>query len=348
LQVKQTSQTKKNKPLEVGIQMNVSVLGLGNWGTALANHLAKLGHQVLGWCIEEQIAQSINADHRNPNFLSDVDLSPKLHATTEIKSALLADFVVLVVPSFALPDVMPQLNLRANQVLVSAVKGLVAGDLLTTLQYADKFIAPDVRRAVLSGPSFAKDVVVGKPCGIVAAALEQSTSETVAKLFSGNGMRVYTSSDPIGVELGGVIKNVIALAAGVCDGIGLGESARAAIITRGLAEMTRLSVAAGADRRTLSGLSGLGDLLMTASSPTSRNYTVGFNLGRGQKLDQIISSLGSVAEGVHTAPLVIELAKRFNVEMPISAGVSTLLSGTLNPKQIVIELLNRPIRNEAE
>ncbi|RMG41293.1 MAG: NAD(P)-dependent glycerol-3-phosphate dehydrogenase, partial [Candidatus Dadabacteria bacterium] len=303
----------------------ISVLGLGNWGTALANHLAQAGYLVTGWSIESDIVESINKNHINCRYQSGTTLSSNLRATSELVEALDNQIIVLVVPSDALSDVLPRVNLEEGSLLVSAVKGLEKSSLKTPLQYARQVLGDKVKLSVLSGPSFAVDVVAGKPCGVVAASEHEEDARLTANIFSHGNMRVYISTDPLGVELGGILKNVIALAAGISDGMGLGDSARAGLITRGLAEITRLAVAMGANEKTLSGLSGLGDLVMTASCDTSRNRTVGLRLGRGEKLQKIIDTLGSVAEGVKTAPLVMQLAENYGVEMPITFEMSRVL-----------------------
>lgn len=321
-------------------------MGLGNWGTALANHLASNRNSVLGWSIEPEVVSGINKENRNPNYLSDVQLHKNLSATENLEETLSSDFVLLVVPSAAMEEVLPKIKLRDGTILVSAVKGIVEKQCMTPLQYARSVLPKSIQLAVLSGPSFAKDVVRGKPCGIVAAANSEEVAMKVAELFSVGSMKAYASTDPLGVELGGILKNVIALAAGICDGLDLGESARAGVITRGLAEMMRLAEVLGADRQTLSGLSGLGDLAMTSTSPLSRNRTVGFLLGQGKSLDEIIASLGSVAEGVRTTPLVISLAQKAGVEMPIAEEVSRVLKEETSPEQLVEALLSRPLKRE--
>lgn len=324
----------------------VGVIGLGNWGTALANHLAMKGLHVLGWCREESIQQSINQSNRNALFLSEVQLDPKLRATNTLAEVLSLPFVVLAVPSAVLSLLVPQLTLAEGSILISAVKGFEAKSLLTPLQFAKQALPQNTLLAVLSGPSFARDVVHKRPCGIVAASESAATARKVAKLFSSDSMKVFVSTDTIGVELGGIVKNVIALAAGVSDGLGFGDSARAGLITRGLAEIMRLATAMGGDMQTLAGLSGLGDLVMTASSATSRNYTVGYRLGKGEKLGVILQSLGSVAEGVTTTPLVIELASRHNVQMPITAHVQRLLTEDISAQDLVQSLLTTPLTRE--
>ncbi|MBX7142964.1 MAG: NAD(P)-dependent glycerol-3-phosphate dehydrogenase [Oligoflexia bacterium] len=324
----------------------VAVIGLGNWGTALAQHLAVKGLDVLGWSVDQPVVQGINAQHRNPLYLPNAKLSERITATNDLEAALGCATIVFAVPSKFMAQVLPKLNLRAPSIFVSVVKGIDPSTLDTPLQLAAQHLSSDVPPVVLSGPSFAIDVVRQKPCGLVAASKDETAARKIAELFSGDCMKVYVSGDPLGVELGGIVKNVIALAVGVADGMQLGDSARAGLITRGLAEMMRLAEAMGADVMTLSGLSGLGDLAMTATSDTSRNRTVGLRLGRGESLSQIVSSLGSVAEGVTTAPLVLELARRCKVEMPITEQVEKLLKGERRPEELVRALVSRPIRKE--
>lgn len=325
----------------------VSVLGLGNWGTAIAQLLALKGFDVLGWSIEEQVVEGINSKHYNPVYQSQVKLSASVRATGDLNEALERNILVLVFPSSALKAIVPKLQYRKGQRLISAIKGFEAESLLTPLQYIEsRYPESASSLIVFSGPSFAKDIVAGQPAGIVAGSKSQKAAKFVAESFSSSRLKVYTSTDPLGVELGGIVKNVIALAAGVCDGIGLGDSARAGLITRGLAEMMRLTVAMGAKEETLFGLSGLGDLVMTASCDTSRNRTVGLRLGRGDSLSDIVKTLGSVAEGVKTTPLVLKLAERFKVEMPISEAVSDLLSERIAPQEMLERLINRPLKQE--
>lgn len=324
----------------------ISVLGLGNWGTALANHLALKGHDVLGWSIEPDVVAGINSTGRNIRFLSTVHLSPNFKATSSLDEALQRDTVIVAVPSMALTDLSPKLSAPQSALVVSAVKGVEELTLATPLTHIESLHPARYRLAVLSGPSFARDVVVQRPCGVVAASRDESVARAVAELFTSDSMKVYVSTDPLGVEIGGITKNVIALAVGVSDGLGLGDSARAGLITRGLAEMMRLAEAMGADRQTLAGLSGLGDLSMTATCDTSRNRTVGLRLGKGEKLDHIVASLGSVAEGVSSTPLVMKLAERYKVEMPITVHVSKLLNGEMSAQELVKSLVTRPMRRE--
>lgn len=331
---------------EAATKGNAGIIGLGHWGTALGNHLAANGFSVLGWSHDSSIVESINRARRNSFALPSVELNHNFRATNDIAEATACELVVLALPSSALGTIVPRLQLSATAVLVSAVKGFERDTLLTPTQYAHQILGASARIAVLSGPSFAKDIVAHRPSGVVAASIDTSVSEAVAGAFSSGWMRVYTSGDPIGVEVGGAVKNVIALAAGVCDGMSLGESARAGLITRGLAEMMRLAEAMGGRSQTLAGLSGLGDLTMTATSPSSRNRTVGFRIGQGETLPEILQSLGSVAEGVEAAPLVLKLSERFGVDMPITAHMVELLEGKRTASEMVQLLLSRPIKRE--
>ncbi len=324
----------------------VSVFGLGNWGTALAHHLACVGCDVLAWGVEPEVVASINQQHRNPLYLSGVELHSSVRATTDLAEACKREVHIFVVPSKFMGQVLRRMHIQPSTLFVSAVKGLDPETLCTPLQTLHHIHASVTEAVVFSGPSFAKDVALRRPCGLVAASKSETAARRAAELFTSDIMKVYLSSDPLGVELGGILKNVIALGVGVADGLGLGDSARAGLVTRGLAEMTRLAVAMGADLRTLSGLSGLGDLSMTATSDLSRNRTVGLRLGKGETLANIVASLGSVAEGVTTAPLVLKLASKYQVEMPISEHVQKLLSGEMGVDEIVKVLLSRPMRSE--
>ncbi len=326
---------------------SVGVLGLGNWGTALANHLACAGHDVIGWTIQDEIVHGINSEHRNPCYQSEVVLSSELRATADLSELSDVEYLLLVVPSKALQEVLSSLTLKKDVTLISAVKGLGGEENLTPLELCKKYL-PEVKRlAVFSGPSYAADIVAGKPAGVVTASDSKQVAEDVARLLTANRLRVYVSSDTVGVELGGIVKNIIAVAAGVCDGLDLGASARAGLITRGLAELIRFATASGARAETLTGLSGLGDLIVTTTDDQSRNRRVGLALGRGEKLDDILTRLGSVAEGVRTAPIILGLAKELGVDMPITEAVTRLLAGELSPSELIPFLIERPIKPES-
>ncbi len=336
--------------------MTIGVVGLGNWGTALAQHLAANGHKVIGWSSDSKIVEGINQSRLNPRYQREVALSENMKATSSIEDLVGSSFLIIALPSHALADAVKLFSsssatallsdISSSTVVVSAVKGLEHDTLQTPLQFLAANLKGNNSYVVLSGPSFATDVANCRPVGVVAASVDEEAARSVAELFSIGSMRVYISVDPIGVEVGGVCKNVVALAAGVCDGMQLGDSARAGLITRGLAEITRLAVAMGAERQTLSGLAGLGDLAMTASSLTSRNYTVGYRLGKGESLEVIVKTLGSVAEGVISTPLVLRLAKQHCVEMPIAEVVNLLLEGKISPRDLVHRLLSRPMKRE--
>lgn len=322
----------------------IGIIGFGNWGCALAHHLGELGANIIAWDYDPSIFDSVNNDRKHPRYHSDIVLSKNIRIVKELNDLNKASEMLLITqPSHTLEQsVWPEINSEIP--VVSAVKGFVGEKALTPVQFlSDKLDNPLV---AFSGPSFAYDVIRGMPLGIVAASHDEKIAQQVAKIFSGRGMRVYPSADVRGVELGGAVKNVIAIAAGVSDGLGYGDSTRAAIITRGLAEMIRLATACGASFQTLCGLSGLGDLLMTASSSLSRNRTVGFRLGKGESLESIISTIGSTAEGVETAQKVLYLAKTHNIEVPITSEVSKLLSGEVTPQEMEENLLKRELALE--
>jgi glycerol-3-phosphate dehydrogenase (NAD(P)+) len=325
--------------------MKVGVFGLGNWGTALAQHFAACGYDVLGFSNSASVVNEINSAHRNPICLSTVDLHPRLRATYKLEPLVEMEVLVFAIPAKALRSVLQLVKVKDEAILVSAIKGLEPDSLATPVQCI-KAAFPTHAVAVLSGPSFAKDLVRGLPLGLVAACDNVRVAEELAQGFSNLYMKVYTSTDTIGVELGGIAKNVIAIAAGVTDALGLGDSARAGLITRGLAEMTRLAVALGADARTLSGLSGLGDLVLTATCDSSRNRAVGLRLGKGERLEDILKNLGSVSEGVFSAPIMLQIAKSRQVEMPISEEVANLIAGRISPEETVRRLMSRPVKSE--
>lgn len=326
--------------------ISVGVVGLGSWGTALANHLCTKNCDVLGWARNSEIVEEINKRHFNPKYLKGVRLSPQLKATNDIADLAGRDYLLLTFPSSQLANIIPQLKIGPRTTVISAIKGFEQQTLLTPTQFISHLGIRCLATAVLSGPSFARDIAEGRPCGVVFASKEEAHAQRCAEIFAGEAMRVFTSTDVLGVELGGAVKNVVALAAGACDGLGLGESARAGLITRGLAEMMRLAEAMGAQRQTLAGLSGLGDLIMTATSGMSRNHQVGFRLGRGERLADILKNLGSVAEGVTTTGSVQKLAQKHNIRVTITDHVALVLSGQVEPKEVISSLVVRPVKPE--
>jgi glycerol-3-phosphate dehydrogenase (NAD(P)+) len=325
-------------------RVRVSVVGLGAWGTALALHCARQGHDVVAWHRDSTRANELNVG----SSLSVVGASfPKpatIRVTSELAECGSADVVIVALPASAWHDVVPSLSAK---VLVSATKGLEKNSGLTPLQYAHERLgrAQD-SLCVISGPSFASDLAAGTPVSLTAASVSDSTSGRVARILSGKTLRVYTSDDPRGVELGGILKNIVAIAVGISDGLSYGPSTKAALITRGLAEITRVATALGANSQTLYGLSGLGDLVMTSTDDQSRNRTVGLRLGRAEKLDAIVSSLGATAEGVSSAPMVERIARERQIDTPIISGVVRVIEGSLSPGDLALVLMARPLKSE--
>lgn len=332
-------------------QKRVAVIGAGSWGTALANHLAELGHPVTLWARDEQLARRLESERENAPYLPGVVLQPRVTATSDVdETARGVDTFISALPSHAVRTVWQLIAplLPEAAILVSATKGIEAGSLLTMSQVLRDALPADksIDVAVLSGPSFAHEVSNNTPTAVVAAARDRHLAEAVQRMFSSPAFRVYTSTDVTGVELGGALKNVMALAAGVCDGLNLGANTRAALVTRSLAEMTQLGVAMGARAQTFAGLSGLGDLVLTCTGDRSRNHGVGVQLGQGKKLPAILSPMRMVAEGVTTACSVVALAGRHGVEMPIAEKVNALLQGHISPHDAVMELMTRTLKHE--
>jgi glycerol-3-phosphate dehydrogenase (NAD(P)+) len=328
----------------------IAVIGAGSWGTALAMVAARNQHHVMLWAREPEVASAINKAQRNPLYLSDFDLE-NIRATTNIEEAIdAADFALLVVPSHAMRDIISRLrpSLNSKVVLVSAAKGVEN----STLMRMEEVVADVLRESfepryvALSGPSFAREVAEGDPTAIVAASRDREASELVQLSMSSNVFRVYTNTDVVGVELGGAVKNVVAIAAGVVRGLGFGTNAVAAIITRGLAEMTRLALAEGARVETMAGLAGLGDLVLTCTGELSRNRHVGVELGRGRTLEEILGGMREVAEGVKTTRSIFELGRRLEIEMPITASIHALLYEDKPALEAANELMGRPLKRE--
>lgn len=329
-------------------RMRISVAGGGSWGTALAHLLACGGHAVRLWLRNAAVAEAVNLRHENPRYLPGFALHPALVASTD-PAALDGHIVVLAVPCQQLRGWLAAhaARLRPDAVLINAAKGLETGSLLTCAQVTEQMI-PSVRPryAALSGPSFAADVLRGLPTAVVLATREEALGRRLRGIVSGPAFRCYSSSDVTGVEMGGALKNVMAIAAGVCDGLGLGHNSRAALITRGLAEMSRLGTARGAQARTFMGLSGLGDLTLTCTGDLSRNRQVGLRLGRGERLEHITAALGMVAEGVATTAAVHELALTLGVEAPLTAAVHAILYEGQEPRAALHALMTRELRDE--
>ncbi len=330
---------------------HLAIVGAGAWGTALGKVLAEQGNRVSLWSWQEEHARAMQRDRENREFFRGFPFPDGLEPTADLREALTgAELVVLVVPSHAYRDTLAQAKglLSETTLLVSASKGIENDSLMLMSEVIEDVLGHDVqaRAAYLSGPSFAKEVASGIPTNIVVASTHEELAERVQQIFATDRLRVYSSDDPVGVEVGGALKNVIAIAAGACDGLGFGHNTRAALITRGLAEITRLAVAKGGDVLTLAGLAGMGDLVLTCTGELSRNRTVGFEMGRGKQLDEVLSQLGAVAEGVKTAKSAYQLAQRLGVELPICNEVYRVLYENKSPLQAVRDVLTRPLKKE--
>jgi glycerol-3-phosphate dehydrogenase (NAD(P)+) len=326
----------------------VGVLGAGSWGTTLADLLARQGHEVVLWAYEPEVVEQINRERMNRVYLDGYTVDPALSATGDALAAVRGrDMVLSVAPSHAVRSVLGQVagELPAGQLLVSATKGLET-DTLRRMSEVAAEVVPEARFVVLSGPSFATEVCERQPTAVVAASAVDGAAEETQQIFSSPAFRVYTGRDVVGVELGGSLKNVMAIAAGILEGLGLGHNPRAALITRGLAEMTRLGVALGAAPPTFSGLAGMGDLVLTATGRLSRNRSLGAALGGGQRLADHAAAHRTVAEGVNTTRAALRLAERAGVEIPITAQVAAVLFEDKDPRLAITELMERALKSE--
>jgi glycerol-3-phosphate dehydrogenase (NAD(P)+) len=327
----------------------VAVIGAGSWGTALASVLVDNGHDVTIWAHEPEVAEELRTHGTNEAFLPGARLRGSVGATTDLRVALLdAEVAVSVVPAQYVASVWADAvdALPSDAAVVSASKGIEIGS-LRRMDEVFSELRPGGAFAVLSGPSFAAEVADRAPTLVVAASTDRSVARDVQRLFQNGYFRVYTNPDVVGVELGGALKNVMALAAGVADGLGYGHNTRAALITRGLAEITRLGIAMGARAETFAGLAGMGDLVLTCTGDLSRNRSVGYRLGAGEGLDDILGEMTSVAEGVKTVGAVRELALRERVEMPIVEEVYAMLVDGRAPDEALQRLMSRDPTSEA-
>lgn len=333
----------------------IAVIGAGAWGTGLSIALGRKGtHQVRLWAHEKEVCESISSRHVNGLFLPGQAIPECVSATGNLQEALLgAQIVVSVMPSQHCRHLFEAMrpHLKPDMLFVSATKGLEETTLLRISEVIYAALASGQgfvpRIGALSGPSFAKEVARGDPTAVTIASQDAELAETVQREFSDARFRVYTNDDVAGVELGGALKNVVAIAAGVCDGLGLGHNSVAALITRGLAEMTRLVVACGGRQQTMAGLAGLGDLVLTCTGGLSRNRSVGVELGRGRKLPEIIAGMhGMVAEGVFTTHAAVGLARAHGVEMPISQQMHAILHDGKSPREAIHELMTRSSKSE--
>jgi glycerol-3-phosphate dehydrogenase (NAD(P)+) len=325
----------------------IAVIGAGSWGTTLASLLSKKGFDVIIWAREREIVDSINNKRENTVYLPGISLPDNLICTDDLFEAIKkARFIINVVPTQFIRNVFSQLKNKINEdnIIVSASKGIEKNTLKTPSQILEEILNKKIY--VLSGPSFAIEVAKEKPTAVTISGANINERLLLQEIFSTHYFRVYEHDDPIGAEIGGAIKNVIAIASGICDALELGNNARAALITRGLHEIMRLGEKIGAKQRTFSGLSGLGDLFLTCTSTLSRNYTVGYRLGKGETFEEITKSKRSVAEGVETSQSAMELSKKLEIEMPITEQVYQVIYEGKDPKKATDDLMNRTLKPE--
>jgi glycerol-3-phosphate dehydrogenase (NAD(P)+) len=325
----------------------VAVIGAGSWGTTLASLLSKKGYDVSLWVYEKDLAEEIERTRLNKVYLPDIRLPENIMVSHRIDEVVnKARYILNVVPAQYTRAVFKEISpyLSNGSAIISASKGIERGTLMTISSVLKELTGHDV--AALSGPSFAKEVIKNLPAAVTLATENRNTGFLLQELFNTNTFRVYTHNDILGVEIGGALKNVIAIAAGISDSLGLGNNARASLITRGLAEITRLGVAMGAEEKTFAGLSGLGDLVLTCTSVLSRNYSLGIKLGQGMKLKDILEQTVSVVEGVETAESAFELSNKYNVEMPIVEQVYRIINEGKDPVLAVSDLMSRSMKPE--
>jgi glycerol-3-phosphate dehydrogenase (NAD(P)+) len=327
----------------------ISVIGAGAWGTALAQTYTLAGHDVILWARELALAENLNATRENKVYLPGFKIDNRMWVTNDLSEAMRSDIILSVIPAQYVRSILRQMcgHVRARQPLVQCAKGIEieTGRLLSDVMREE---CPQAECAILTGPTFAHDLVDGKPGAATLACADSVQADRLTEILSNKNLRLYKTTDIIGAQTGGAIKNVIAIACGIIEGLQLGESARAALVTRGLAEIARLTVALGGKRETLMGLCGVGDLMLTCSSMKSRNFSLGVELGKGKSLPEILESRRTVTEGVATARAAVALARDQNVDMPIVNMVYACLYDHLDPKTAVVKLMDRPVRSEIE
>lgn len=332
--------------------MKVSIIGAGSWGTALANVLAGNGHEVLVFGRDEDVVDKINQEHMNFRYLPGIKLHPSIRSTLDLQKAMTtAKLLVISIPSRSLPDLFSNVSysIPSDTILVHTVKGLVRpGNLRVSQFFATQPKVANLKLGVLSGPSHAEEVVRQLPTTVVVASASKATAEFIQDAFMSPCFRVYGQSDVIGVELGGTLKNIIALGVGLTEGLGLGDNAKAALMTRGLAEISRLGIALGASPLTFSGLSGVGDLIVTCTSSHSRNYRAGRLLAQGLALDDVLNTIGMVVEGVGTTYAAHDVAETNGIDMPITSALRKVLESTIEPIAAVRSLMERKKNHEME
>lgn len=328
---------------------SISVIGAGAWGTALAQMYTLSGHRVTLWAREQKLAEQMNASRSNETYLPGFTLDERLRVTHDLARAMDADIILSVIPAQHVRTILMQISphARASQPLILCAKGIEinSGMLLSDVVHEE---CPQAECAVLTGPTFAHDIMGGKPSAATLACADSVQADRLADTLSSPALRLYKTTDMIGAQTGGALKNVIAIACGISEGLGLGESARAALVTRGLAEIARLTVALGGKRETLMGLCGVGDLMLTCASQQSRNFSLGLELGKGKTLAAILASRHSVAEGVDTARAAAELGRKYSVDLPIIKTVCACLYDHLDPAAALGKIMDRPVKMEIE
>ena len=325
--------------------LKLGVIGGGAWGTALAQVASADGRETLLWALESEVVDAVNERHENPVFLAGVPLNPAIRATTRLRELDVCDAWLMVTPAQHMRAVLSQAS-DCGKPLVLCSKGIEerSGELLHRVA---KQACPGAQISVLSGPTFAHEVARGLPTAVTLAAEDSALAERLRERIKQPTFRIYVSDDLAGAEIGGAVKNVLAIACGVGEGKGLGQNARAALIGRGFAEMTRFGLALGAKRETLAGLSGLGDLVLTCSSTSSRNYSLGKGIGEGRTAAELLSDRKTVAEGAFTAPVLARLAREKRIDMPIVDAVDALIAGRANVGEVLDALLSRPSKSES-
>ncbi|CUU08743.1 glycerol 3-phosphate dehydrogenase (NAD(P)+) [Candidatus Kryptobacter tengchongensis] len=329
--------------------MNISVIGSGSWGTTLSILLYDNGHKVKLWFRRKDYLDKVKAIRENYLYLPGIKIPDGILLTSDLNEALdESEIVVLAVPTQHIREIIKgeEFKVCKGKIIVNVAKGIENGTLMRVSEIIEDIFQDDENYCVLSGPSHAEEVVQRKPTAVVVASLNKDLAQFIQSVFMNVYFRVYTSSDVIGVELGGALKNIIAIATGIADGIGFGDNTRAALMTRGIAEIVRLGVAMGARLETFAGLSGIGDLIVTCTSKYSRNRFVGEQIGRGKKLNEILKNMVMVAEGIWTTISAVELSKKYNVEMPITNVVYEILFNDKDPIKATYELMGRTAKPE--
>jgi glycerol-3-phosphate dehydrogenase (NAD(P)+) len=332
--------------------VKITVIGAGSWGTALSVVLQSNGHDVCIWAREQDISDSINKNHHNPTYLPDLNISSDIKSTTDLGSCASGrDMIVFATPSHTMREVANRVKpyLSGNEIVVTVSKGIENDTFLTMTQVLTDVldgVIPEDHIGTLSGPSHAEEVARLKPTVVVAAANSKGAAKTIQEAFMTPMFRVYVNYDVIGVEVAGAVKNIMAIAAGIVDGAELGDNSKSALLTRGLLEMKRLGTRLGASQDTFAGLAGVGDLIVTCTSAHSRNRYVGYHIGKGEKLKDIISRMDMIAEGVKTTKSVFGWSKELNIEMPITEMVYRVLFEQMNPLDAMYELMTREAKDE--